>query len=241
MGSPWPAELAIIRHAQSLGNVAHDLALKERSQTIAVDDDDPGVPLTAAGIDQAEALGQWFKRRPPDVIWSSPYARACQTAEVARARAGLSAPIVLDERLRERELGSFNRLTGLGIRSRFPQEVELRDRVGKFAYRPPHGESWADVAERVRSFLRTFAQTTSQRTAIVTHQVVVLLLRYLIEELPIDRLMEIDRTTDLANCSLTIYRTKDGRPQLVSFNEVAHLRLDESPVTTREDRAEASP
>lgn len=58
-----------------------------------------------------------------------------------------------DERLRDRELGILGRLTRLGAEKRFPKEAERRFWVGKLYYRPPGGESWAEVALRLRSVL----------------------------------------------------------------------------------------
>ena len=37
----------------------------------------------------------------------------------------------------------------------YPDEAKRRDLLGKFYYRPPGGESWADVALRIRSVLAT--------------------------------------------------------------------------------------
>ena len=58
-----------------------------------------------------------------------------------------------DERLRERDFGAFDGMTGAGIREQYPDEAKRRDLLGKFYYRPPGGESWADVALRIRSLL----------------------------------------------------------------------------------------
>ena len=46
-------------------------------------------------------------------------------------------------------------MTGAGIREQYPDEAQRRDLLGKFYYRPPGGESWADVALRIRSLLAT--------------------------------------------------------------------------------------
>ena len=58
---------------------------------------------------------------------------------------------VLDERLRERDLGLFDGMTGQGIKDTYPEEAARRSAMGKFYYRPPGGESWTDVVLRVRS------------------------------------------------------------------------------------------
>ncbi len=61
--------------------------------------------------------------------------------------------VLTDERLRDRELGILDRLTRLGVKTRYPDEAERRLWLGKLYYRPPGGESWADVALRLRSIL----------------------------------------------------------------------------------------
>ena len=110
-----------------------------------------------------------------------------QTAEIIckqGALAGGPARTIVDERLREREFGIFDRLTTAGIRQRFPEEAAHRRRLGKFYHRPPGGESWADVILRLRSMLNTInLHYCDKRVLIVCHQVVVLCFRYILEEL----------------------------------------------------------
>ena len=91
-----------------------------------------------------------------------------------------------DERLREKEFGLLDRLTHTGILERFPEQAELRRVLGKFYYRPPGGESWTDVILRLRSLVETLTREhAGQRVAIVTHQVIVLCFRYLLEKLKV--------------------------------------------------------
>ena len=72
----------------------------------------------------------------PQVLVVSPYRRARETAALACAEAGLDLPVQVDERLRDRELGVFDRLTFAGIEARFPEEAERRQWHGKFYHRP---------------------------------------------------------------------------------------------------------
>ena len=101
-------------------------------------------------------LEQLDPARRPDLVLCSPYVRAARTAELALA--GTEVPVESDERLRERDLGAFDGLTGTGIRESFPGESERRSAMGKFYYRPPGGESWTDVALRVRHLLAELRQ-----------------------------------------------------------------------------------
>ncbi|MEY2461098.1 MAG: 2,3-bisphosphoglycerate-dependent phosphoglycerate mutase [Acidimicrobiaceae bacterium] len=202
------------------------------------------VPLSAAGREQAAALGRWLVdqgRQRPTVAVASPYVRAQQTARIALDTAGLTdLELVVDERLREREFGVLDRLTKLGIEQRFPEEAEARRRVGKFYHRPPGGESWCDVALRVRSAMDSLTREHGgERLFLVAHQVVILMFRYVLDRMSEEEILAIDRETQLANCSVTTYRCDRGRNpdgmHLVHFNETTHLMDAGAPVTAEPD------
>ncbi len=194
-----------MRHGESAGNIARDLAEARGLENIAIEGRDVDVPLSPPGMQQAEALGRWFARQPDDqrfsVVLSSPYLRARHTAELVAQHAGnTDARIIVDERLREKEFGSLDGLTRAGVAAKFPAEAERRAKLGKFYYRPPGGESWCDVILRLRSVLDHMQlRYAGQRVLLVSHQVVVLCFRYLLEELDEKRLLAIDRQGDVAN------------------------------------------
>src|SRR3954463_6767474 len=141
-----------------MGNAAAAAANQAGAEVIQVGHRDADVPLSPDGEQQSAALGPALGRLldggRPTVVWSSPYVRARQTAEIGLRTGGLSLPIGIDERLRDRELGVLDLLTTRGVEARFPEEAVRRRWLGKFYHRPPGGESWADVVLRVRSFLR---------------------------------------------------------------------------------------
>src|SRR5690606_19155217 len=139
-GGRWPAELLLVRHGESAGNVARDLAEAGGLSVIDIAERDMDVDLSERGERQAEALGAWIAERsggPPTVVLAAPSVRARRAAELAVEASGLDVPVLLDERLREREFGVLDRLTKAGIVERYPEQAELRARVGKFYHRPP--------------------------------------------------------------------------------------------------------
>ena len=141
----------------------------------------------------------------------SPYVRAQQTAALALQAAGQTPPTRLDERLRDRELGILDRLTGRGIRARFPEEAERRRHLGKFYYRPPGGESWADLALRLRPVLDELSSAPDDGPLlIVCHDAVIFLLRYLLEGLTEQDVLGIAAGESLGNCAVTTYRRADA-------------------------------
>ncbi|MBS1795457.1 MAG: histidine phosphatase family protein [Acidobacteria bacterium] len=204
-----PKSLLFVRHGESTANVARHEAEKTDAATIDFPEREPDVPLSAEGARQSAALGRWFRSQAekPSVIFSSPYVRAAETARLVVEHGGLTGVrIFFDERLRERELGLFDHLTRRGALAKFPDEMAKRDALGKFYYRAPGGESWCDVALRVRSFWRDLRlDYAGERILVVTHEVVVRIFRYIVENLPEAELMAIDRASDVANCAVTSY------------------------------------
>ena len=237
----WPRELVLIRHAESAGNVARDLALASGAAVIDLDLRDCDVPLSALGERQSAALGRWLARNgePFDALLTSTYVRSQQTAAIALHAAGWDGvQAVVDERLREKEFGMLDRLTRSGIEQRFPEQAAMRAVLGKFYYRPPGGESWTDVILRLRSVIDTLTREYGgKRVAIVSHQVVVLCFRYLIEHLDEVQILAIDALGDVANCSLTTFRYDDATKHLAleSYNVVAPLEEAGEPVTRNPD------
>ncbi len=241
----WPAHLWIVRHGQSAGNVAAAAAEAEGLARITLDVRDCDVPLSALGQEQAAAVGRWFAALPaaeqPEVIVCSPFVRACQTAAaIAAALADGNRARKLDERLREREFGILDRLTRAGVTELHPDQAAALTTLGKFYHRPPGGESWTDVILRLRALLDTISlHHAGQRVLIVAHQVVVLCLRYILEEMDEATILAIDRAGDVANCSVTEYDFAGGRPHLLRYNFVAPVAADAT-VTTAPDKAVAA-
>jgi broad specificity phosphatase PhoE len=242
-----PRALWLVRHAQSLGNVADDRAREAGAARLDLDVRDPDVELSETGVRQAAALGRWLASQPedgrPTVVFTSPYERAVATATHAVRESGLDLPIHRDERLRERDLGAFDGFTGVGIRERFPDEAARRQRLGKFYYRPPGGESWADVALRTRNVLDMFERRYGdERVLVVSHQAVIMVFRYVLEELPERELLEIDRREQIANCAVTSYEAgPDGHLELRRWGDVTHLSAFDEPVTKEPDADTVAP
>ena len=244
----WPERMWLVRHGQSQGNVAREAADAAGHHEIAIDVRDVDVPLSELGFLQARAAGDWFAAMPrderPEVILSSPYLRARQTADVickAGALAGGPSRPLIDERLREREFGVFDRLTTIGIRDRFPDESAHRRMLGKFYHRPPGGESWADVILRLRSMLNTInLHYCDRRVLVVCHQVVVLCMRYILEGLDEEAILAIDRESDVLNCGICAFDFDPDEqglctPSLVLWNHGAPLDAEGAPKTAEPD------
>jgi len=237
-----PLELVLVRHGHSAGNAADDAARESGAEVLDLTDRDADVELSDAGREQAEGLAAWLSglgddARPSRVV-SSPYRRAAETAAIALGPLGLEPDV--DERLRERDLGILDGLTGAGIRSRHPEEAERRKKLGKFYYQPPSGESWADVVLRVRSLLTDVREDCDgERLWLFTHQAVIMSFRYVLESLSEEQILQIDREVTIPNASVTRYRREGDRLELVEFADTSHLERSAADVTEEPERSSA--
>jgi probable phosphoglycerate mutase len=96
---------------------------------------------------------------------ASPLQRARQTVEIMRAALGLApGDYRVDARLREIGFGEWEGLTLREVRSRAPQALAARER-DKWAFVPPGGESYAQVALRMREWY----EALDGNTVVVAH------------------------------------------------------------------------
>jgi broad specificity phosphatase PhoE len=214
------------RHGESIGNVAWRAAEADGLHEVDLPLRDPDVPLSDTGRRQAAALGRRLAALPadqrPTAVLASPYLRTAETARIALAE--IAGPSVrYDERLRDRETGVLYPLTRHGIEARFPEEATRRRLLGKFYYRPPGGESWADVALRLRGVLSDVERDhPGGRVLMVAHDAVVVLTRYIVEGLSEREVLDVERTL-VANGSVTMWAREEDELRLVTFNATDHL------------------
>jgi 2,3-bisphosphoglycerate-dependent phosphoglycerate mutase len=234
--------LGVVRHGESSGNVLAQDAESGGREAIDIPERDADVPLSERGRDQAAAVGRWLAELSedvrPELAVVSSYRRARQTAQIALAGTGI--PMVVDERLRDRELGVLDLLTSHGVDVRLPAEADRRRRLGKFYYRPPGGEAWTDVLLRLRSLLLELRLAhPGGRVLWFAHEATVLLTRYLAEGLDEEQLMTVAHSVRIANCSISSWSWTGDQARAELFNEVSHQHDEGVPATVQEDvRAE---
>eukprot|EP01128_Nolandella_sp_AFSM9_P006851 TRINITY_DN3609_c0_g1_i2.p1 TRINITY_DN3609_c0_g1~~TRINITY_DN3609_c0_g1_i2.p1 ORF type:complete len:308 (+),score=34.58 TRINITY_DN3609_c0_g1_i2:104-925(+) len=138
-----PNRIILIRHGQSMGNT---------DDTIYSRVPDNQVELTALGKQQSLAAGVKIRELIGDEtvrFFVSPYKRSLQTFEgiIAGGRFDSKRYTMREEpRIREQDWGNFQEYEQI-------QKCRAeRRKFGSFYYRFPHGESGADVYDRVDSF-----------------------------------------------------------------------------------------
>ncbi len=215
--SKWPSLLVVMRHAESEANLRRETLDKANSRDphVGLPVRDVDVELTGRGRGQASEVGRYLNDRLPafDVVYVSPYRRTQHSADLVIEEMSHRPRRVIEERVREKEFGILEGLTRHGIRELHPEEVERKNKIGKYYYRPPGGESYPDVNLRVHSFIGTMVREhAGERILVVTHSVVVLCFRRLLERMEEGEVLDLDRTDEVKNASLLVYRvgSRDG-------------------------------
>jgi broad specificity phosphatase PhoE len=196
----WP-EIYVIRHGQTDWNAAGRFQGRM------------DIPLNDIGRGQADANGpllrQLFERDgvgAGDFVWfASPLRRASETAErIAKAFAPQIPEITFDDRLMEISFGEFEGRSAGELAASFPEE-EARRQADKWAHKPPGGESYFDLVQRVLDF----STRLEGPAVIVSHGGVVRAFRRLItgdeEETITGWLPRQDAVFHFANAEMTIY------------------------------------
>lgn len=183
MGSTWdPVEhfryrLFFVRHGETQWNAEGRLQGQR------------DVPINERGRDQAAAAGRalrhWLGERAAEILaetdfFASPLLRTRQTMEIVRANLALPPhPYAMDDRLKEIAFGAWEGSTWGEIKRRTPADLRAR-KADKWGFVPPHGESYAMVAERVGEWLLTLCGDT----IVVSHGGVARVLMHLLAGIP---------------------------------------------------------
>jgi broad specificity phosphatase PhoE len=149
-------QLLLARHGETCWNVEH------RYQGQRAD-----APLTDRGREQAAALARWLESRAVDAVYSSDSLRARQTAEtICRGRRPLP---VEDPSLRELDFGEWEGLTRDQAERDHPESL-LAWEQNPLDFAPPGGETLAQLAGRVRSFVdRLLREHAGETVLVVSH------------------------------------------------------------------------
>lgn len=128
----------LVRHGEGTANVADIIASgPEKGGHIS--------KLTSRGIKQSENVAKILSRKKIDVIYSSPYKRTVDTAEIVAKKT--SAKVIFDKRLGELDCGTYNWRSIKDFRGLFQNTAE------RFVKTPPGGENLNDLRKRVSDFM----------------------------------------------------------------------------------------
>lgn len=202
--------LFLVRHAQSEGNAGVPGA--------GID-----CPLTKLGERQAAAAARKLVATGIDLVLSSPYARALQTAEIIRAAANVPAEIV--PVLHEHHLHSFPAdwplMPRAAIAERFPHfRIPEGWRDAAWHTPPEDGEAALARARRaVDDLSARFAATPDVRVALVSHGSPIGKLILAFAGVPSTRGL----TATIDNASISVLYEGYGHRYVHAVNRVDHL------------------
>ena len=145
-------------------------------------------PLTRQGFAQADemgsALANWLGTSQSLQLWSSSAGRALQTLAVIAEHIGEDwHHASVDERLQEIDVGAWSGRTYDDIAVEFPDFLD-RD-AGMFRTTGSGGESYSDVAARLKSWIADAAGQRGDRL-VVMHGMSSRVLRGILLDLPVD-------------------------------------------------------
>jgi len=181
--------------------------------------------LSEAGKKQAEFLGQRFIKIPIEMIVSSPFSRARQTAEIVGKKVGV--PVEFSELFVECKRPSAVE----GKLKSDPEVIEIKTLIKANFHLP----NWRHSDEEIYEELKTRAiralvlieQFGKERILVVTHGTflrTVLGLLLLGEEMTAQEWLKIDKFFELSNTGITICdKREDSTWKLVTWNDHAHL------------------
>ncbi len=196
--------LLLIRHAETVWNREGRMQGNQDS------------PLSEVGTRQAEALGERLRALRFDAVYSSDSQRCLRTARIALDNP--NAPLRIKPQLRERHLGDWEGRLWREIAVENPEATGLYKHTGDF--RPPNGESFFEVQQRVQATIDEVAAAHPGGKAVVfssggTIRAAVFSALKLSPE-PWSALATW-------NTGITRLDLRDGNWRLVRYNDAAHL------------------
>jgi len=144
--------------------------------------------LNKRGRAQADYWKKWMQGKRISSIFSSDLIRSSETAKIISR--GLNVAVSIRPELKEIHLGEWDGQAMQDIRSDFPAEWEERGKLLD-TYRPPKGESFADLYQRVIPAFDHIAETASDPVLIVGHAGVNRMILCRVLGMPIRKLFSI--------------------------------------------------
>jgi probable phosphoglycerate mutase len=163
-----PGRVFIARHAETVFNA-----------DARMQGDQVHTPLTRTGFHQADAMGKALQNflgtRQTLSLWSSPYGRTLQTLAVVCDHIGADWHTAhTDIRLREIDVGAWSGRSYSEIAAEIGPIVDPETRL--FSQFPEGGESYADIAARLTSWIAD-TQDMHEDRLVITHGMTARILR----------------------------------------------------------------
>jgi probable phosphoglycerate mutase len=176
-----PSMIYLLRH----GEIKFTTAVKRYTGWL-------DLPLNARGRRQARLWADYFGKTGLHKIYSSPLSRCMETARIIGRRTGLVPQAI--PAFKEIHLGSWEGASIEAIKSLYPKAYRQRGNIIA-DYRPPAGESFRDLQDRVWPAFESVARENGEQTLVVIHAGVIRVLLCRMLGLPLEHLFRIAAPT----------------------------------------------
>ena len=193
--------IIFLRHAQAENNAKRILAGRTE-----------GVPLTKAGIEQAESIAKYLKPLDISTIYSSPIERASHTAEIVAKNSSLGYE--LDDRLTEIDMGRFTRMNYDDMFAKYGN-IFLKFYENDPVIAEHKVETFPEVQSRVLDMVNHVVEKhKNENVILVTHMDPIKSMLSTVMDLKPKTLFELI----IANASLTIIKEHENKFSLSAIN-----------------------
>lgn len=187
----------------------------------------PKTPLSKLGMKQANAIAKRFNNLPIEVILSSVYTRAKQTAQ--KIYSIKNVPIIESELLIERKMPSEFYGKAVDDPSIIPIHNTIREHFYDSSWHYEQEENFYDLQKRAKDALALMTSQKKEHIAVVTHGYFLTFLLFLIilgdDADPKYFRMFRDHTAN-SNTGLTLCEYNKDTWKLLTWNDIAHLGDD---------------
>lgn len=184
----------------------------------------PETPLSDLGTKQATAIAQRLTCFPIDLILTSSYTRALQTAQVIEK--ANSIPLLQSDLLTERKMPTLF----LGKSIDDPAIIPIHQTIRKHFYDPQwhyaEEENFSDLLSRVKISLDFIHSQQKENIIIVTHGYFLSILIFYVlfgDQVNPELFTSFRDHAICSNAGLTLCKYEDKKWKLLSWNDCAHL------------------
>lgn len=168
-------------------------------------------PLSPLGIQQAREAHDALRATPIDAAYSSDAGRAYDTGCIILE--GRNPGLVAHPGLRERDYGVYEGFNAAEIEERFPGSRFRDSSASREEWRPPNGETMAQVRERVAAVIREVAARHPGKTVLMaTHSGAIRAVDSICQKKSFDEIW--DRVPP-NGCIFVIRATADGKIEVI--------------------------
>lgn len=201
--------LVVARHGESFAN--RRLRKDRDGIKYSLAGSDASIGLTPRGKRQAINTGKRLNKlfagaRRFRCVTANRFERVRQTASLIAEYFDYAPLYSEDVRVEKRSYGKFWNLSYRGVKELYPDEYSIFETLGPFKYRPPGGENYYDLFERIEEFGEERAVAAREgNQLVVTSSAAMLAFRRTYAGLADEKLVEMYESMAIRNGDFDIY------------------------------------